>query len=370
MSNTSEGKGSERQAKREDGQLLILPSDYAEEVGALSDPTSDSSSAGKGSENVSDEQGNEDKTNLKVDSNRNDGEQEYDTLKNTEAVRSVPKSKEESVGIIKSLVNQSKSIKDKVVRYVIGALSTRQKRDIASQGLDLDDNYVHSVENSAIQYNQKEHGNPQIEEKRGQIAIADRDYELIPDILDGYDDVKKSYHKDSHGRDVLVYTKAYPDGTVYYLEEVREGRKSLAFKTMYKKKNGTGGSDGLMPDASPSTPLAPSDISNSVGKGSTNSGTEQENEEKTNLKVDSNRNDEGDSQSDIQPVGRSLLGSLFDQFRGKASAAISFLLHRGEGNAIAALHHKDVGDIDLWYGNDKAGLKKIATKHPEVLDGL
>ena len=46
------------------------------------------------------------------------------------------------------------------------------------------------------------------------------------------------------------------------------------------------------------------------------------------------------------------------------------MLRRGEGNAVAALHHKDVGDIDLWYGNDKAGLKKIAAKHPEVLDDL
>ena len=71
-----------------------------------------------------------------------------------------------------------------------------------------------------------------------------------------------------------------------------------------------------------------------------------------------------------QPVGFSILGNLYDQFKGKAKEAIQFLLKNGEGDAVAALHHKDVGDIDLWYGNDKAGLKKIAEKHPEVLDDL
>lgn len=72
----------------------------------------------------------------------------------------------------------------------------------------------------------------------------------------------------------------------------------------------------------------------------------------------------------VQPVGQNILGNLFNQFRGKAQEAINFLLNRGEGNAIAALNHPQVGDIDLWYGNDKAGLKKIAQKHPEVLDDL
>ena len=63
-------------------------------------------------------------------------------------------------------------------------------------------------------------------------------------------------------------------------------------------------------------------------------------------------------------------GKIYNQFKGKAKAAIDFLLKRKEGKAVGALHHKDVGDIDIWYGDDKAGLKKIAQKHPEVLDDL
>ncbi|MBQ8051630.1 MAG: hypothetical protein IJ197_08690 [Bacteroidaceae bacterium] len=76
------------------------------------------------------------------------------------------------------------------------------------------------------------------------------------------------------------------------------------------------------------------------------------------------------TEEEIQPIGKSIFGNLYDQFRGRAKDAVSFLLNRKEGNAIAALRHKDVGDIDLWYGDDKAGLKKIAEKHPEVLNDL
>lgn len=71
-----------------------------------------------------------------------------------------------------------------------------------------------------------------------------------------------------------------------------------------------------------------------------------------------------------QPVGKGVFGSTYNQFKGKAKAAIDFLLSRKEGNAVGALHHKDVGDIDLWYGDDNVGLKKIAQKHPEVLEDL
>ena len=63
-----------------------------------------------------------------------------------------------------------------------------------------------------------------------------------------------------------------------YVEAVKAGnRLPLRRCIKRKKKKGTGGSDGLMPEASPSTPLAPSDISNSTDKVSETSGTAQEN---------------------------------------------------------------------------------------------
>ena len=72
----------------------------------------------------------------------------------------------------------------------------------------------------------------------------------------------------------------------------------------------------------------------------------------------------------VKPIGKGVFGNIYDQFKGKAQAAIDFLRKVKGGVAKSALHHKDVGDIDLWYGDDKAGLKKIASKHPEVLEDL
>lgn len=71
-----------------------------------------------------------------------------------------------------------------------------------------------------------------------------------------------------------------------------------------------------------------------------------------------------------KPIGKGVFGNIYDQFKGKAKAAIDFLKKLGSGEAIAALHHKEVGDISLVWGNDKAGLKKILRKHPEVVDNL
>ena len=85
-------------------------------------------------------------------------------------------------------------------------------------------------------------------------------------------------------------------------------------------------------------------------------------------KVD--ENNEKTSDVNLEPVGKGVFGNIYDQFKGKAKAAIDFLKKLGGGEAVAALYHKEVGDISLVWGNDKAGLKKILHKHPEVVDDL
>lgn len=123
---------------------------------------------------------------------------------------------------------------------------------------------------SAVNHNQKQHGDSVKEEQAGQVAITSDDYARIPEILETYDRLTKSPNRSrSTGNEVIIYEKYFEDGYIYYLEEKRDKRKSLSFQTMYKKKIGTDSSDGLMPDASPSTPVAPSDnlSSNSDHKG-------------------------------------------------------------------------------------------------------
>ena len=76
------------------------------------------------------------------------------------------------------------------------------------------------------------------------------------------------------------------------------------------------------------------------------------------------------AEAEIKPIGRGVFGDIYDQFKGKAKAAIDFLSRLHDGEAIGALHHKDVGDISLVWGNEKAGLQKIIKKHPEVLGNI
>ena len=80
---------------------------------------------------------------------------------------------------------------------------------------------------------------------------------------------------------------------------------------------------------------------------------------------------EKESENQIGPFG-----TIYTQFKDKAKEAIAWLLDKKEGEAIGALHHKNVGDIDLVWGkegtgkSDGFGLAKLAKFHPEVLDNL
>lgn len=82
------------------------------------------------------------------------------------------------------------------------------------------------------------------------------------------------------------------------------------------------------------------------------------------------------SLKDIMPVGIGAFGNIYNQFRGNAKAAIEFLKKVRGGEAVGALHHKDIGDIDLVWGkegtghSDGYGLSKLVKYHPEVLDNL
>ena len=76
------------------------------------------------------------------------------------------------------------------------------------------------------------------------------------------------------------------------------------------------------------------------------------------------------SLDDIKPVSVGAFGNIYNQFRGKAKAAIEFLKKLGSGEATAALHHHTIGDISLVWGDKKTGLDKILRKHPEVVDNL
>ncbi len=69
-------------------------------------------------------------------------------------------------------------------------------------------------------------------------------------------------------------------------------------------------------------------------------------------------------------------GPILTQYRGDAQGAIKALTELQDGEAVAALSHPEVGDIDLVWGkagtreSNGFGLAKLVKWHPEVLDDL
>jgi len=97
----------------------------------------------------------------------------------------------------------------------------------------ITDEFKHTVDNDAIVHTLKKHGSEQ-EYLRGQIPVVDADFLKIPYIISNYDTLK--VEKNNRKQDIIIYSKEYADGSVYFVEEVRNNRKELAMASLYKRK--------------------------------------------------------------------------------------------------------------------------------------
>ena len=89
------------------------------------------------------------------------------------------------------------------------------------------------IDKFGINHTLKNHGNEDIEKRRGQIAITEEDFELVPQIVKSQNIIYVS--KNKMGNDIILY-EAIINATFYYVEEVRKGRNELCMATMYKRK--------------------------------------------------------------------------------------------------------------------------------------
>lgn len=98
-------------------------------------------------------------------------------------------------------------------------------------GLDIE-GYKHIVDARSIKHIFNRHGKGN-ELTDNQIPVTDKDIENIPNIVNSPDYLVYGTKTDN-GRDGVGYLKTIPDGTTYYVEEIRDKEKQLAAKTMYK----------------------------------------------------------------------------------------------------------------------------------------
>ena len=64
-----------------------------------------------------------------------------------------------------------------------------------------------------------------------------------------------------------------------------------------------------------------------------------------------------------KPVGSGVFGNIYNQFKGKVKEAFDFLMKHKGGDLLGVFHRKDVGDIDLVWGNHGGGLAHIIRRH-------
>ena len=80
-------------------------------------------------------------------------------------------------------------------------------------------------------------GNPAAEASRGQVAITKQDFQRVPEVV-GAPDLVEAMPPTHQGLPVLRYSKRF-NRTVLVVEEVRQKRPGLAFKTLYKRTTAT-----------------------------------------------------------------------------------------------------------------------------------
>lgn len=210
-------------------------------------------------------------------------------------------------GSIKFLIEKSKEQSNSLIKAIVANVSNRLKEDLHSRGIDVTEDYKHTIDNNAIRHALNRHGSEK-ERLQGQLPITEEDIENISDVVNNYDDIDIEENK--REQKTIVYKKSYPDGTTIYIEEVRTGRKELAMASIRKK--------ATLTDAnSKTTPT--SDLSNlsSTGKDTKETPESQEKEKKShsetkNKDEQTNRIDKNDETGEPEYYKDPDTGSLYE----------------------------------------------------------
>lgn len=116
----------------------------------------------------------------------------------------------------------------------LGVVSDKVANKVKSLlGIDISGR-EHIITDYDIRHIIKQHGNPEIEKTKGQIAITSKDIEKIPDIINNYDKIVQG--TDNKQGETIRYIKNYPDNKCYVVEVIPMANDtSLYIKTMWKK---------------------------------------------------------------------------------------------------------------------------------------
>lgn len=96
-----------------------------------------------------------------------------------------------------------------------------------------------------------QHGDAGKETARGNIPLTDDIIEKLPEVLANPDSIDLGHQESRGDRSGIVFQKAFPNGTIVYIQFDNSGRGTIEGKTIYAKKAAT--SSGVNADASANT---------------------------------------------------------------------------------------------------------------------
>ena len=153
------------------------------------------------------------------------GDLDYNLPKNTRVGNA------EDIRALAELALQPGNINQRIRYAMVDQTEAATLREVT--GLKLE-GYRHTVDFSGIRHTFRKHGEDRTELPRGQLAVNVDDIARIPDIVSSPDEIR-SRGKDEMGNELIEYQKRV-NGTTYYVEEVRTGRKELVIKTLWKTR--------------------------------------------------------------------------------------------------------------------------------------
>ena len=139
-------------------------------------------------------------------------------------------------GSLKQFISWVSSTKGILNKCIIADISQELIDHVSALEIELDGNYKHIVDNSAVNHIQKQHGGAK-EYLRGQLPVTMDDWEQIPKMLKEYNSLIVS--ENAIGNSVLIYTFETDNAILHYVEEIRKGRKELATCSLYNTKKET-----------------------------------------------------------------------------------------------------------------------------------
>lgn len=148
------------------------------------------------------------------------------------AVRPEPADPKVAAGISR-LLTLAKAGGNANLTVKVAPVSDGQANLIAQHtGVDVA-GYEHSIDMYAVRHTLGRHGEAAVESSRGQLPLRREDIEAIPSVVTSPDAALLGM-TNPRGQQNIGWIKRMPDGTVLVVEEIREGRRTLAMASARK----------------------------------------------------------------------------------------------------------------------------------------